>query len=170
MNKKILFMLPLLLSSMNFPAFADDGKVYSASQCLPADYSAHLGVRFHDGRLSNVYETRKVVICPIIRDLAGSKKIISNIRIVVVDNNYGAGDPKVQCGIYSRTSSGGYVDSAWVSSKPGASALVQELSIPTNIKSANNLLLRCHVPGYDVVDGKRWYSSLLSYRLTERKE
>lgn len=173
MNKINVYTLFPLLLSLSLPVAATkDGKVFHASKCQPLDYSTLPLFKYNEGKAENTYKTDKTLICPIENNISTEKKdgvYQVKVKVKVVDNSYKKGDPKIKCGINSRSHEGNYVDSSWGSSQPGATTKIQELTIPYSIDTGTKgyLLLVCSVPGYDDLSGERRYSSIVSYRLTE---
>ena len=157
----LLFGLPLIAFNVSVMALQDE-KIYPGALCQPETNTQSI-LRNIKGMMFNTGTEPQNWVCPIVRDQPGS---IASAAIVVRDKNGTAGGPNadVSCTLFSRTPTGGSVDSSapqGTTGDPGTVTL--EYGNINSQMGDGHYYFGCTIPG--TFEGRR--SGVIEYRIKE---
>jgi hypothetical protein len=140
----------------------EDEKIYPGALCQPETNTQSI-LRNSKGIMLNTGPEPQNWICPIVRDRPGS---IASAAIVVRDRNATAGGPNadVSCTLFSRTPTGGPVDSSAPQvTASDAGTVTLEYGAINSQMGDGHYYFGCTIPG--TFEGRR--SGVIGYRIKE---
>jgi hypothetical protein len=159
----LLFGLPLIAFNVSVMALEDE-KIYPGALCQPETNTQSI-LRNIKGMMFNTGSEPQNWICPIVRDRPDN---ILSAAIVVRDRNATAGGPNadVSCTLFSRTPTGGPVDSATQVTAGDAGIVALEYGNINSQMGDGHYYFRCTIPG--TFEGRR--SGVIDYRIKENPQ